>query len=113
VNHSTSTQELTCKGHWKDKEGTEVAHVQLADYRWWVHLWAESDGNVKVQTEKIAMTTFLGFVHKIGEGSLTMYMFKDTKNDNMRGGYRVANGEMTIKFMDGWVFIGTCGPRGK
>ena len=46
VNHSAVTQELTCKGYWKDKGEADVAHVQLTEYRWWVHLWSESDGNV-------------------------------------------------------------------
>ena len=114
VNHSGLTQELTCKGHWKDKEGAEVAHVQLTDYRWWVHLWGESDGDIKVQTEKLAMLGYYGFVRKIGEGSLALYDFRNTKDSDMRGGYRVANGEMTIKFTDSLVFIGTsCAPRGK
>ena len=42
VNHSTVTQELTCKGYWKElgqnKEVAEVAHVQLTEYRWWLRL---------------------------------------------------------------------------
>src|SRR5215207_2650432 len=83
LNHSTLTQELTCKGHWQRVRDTEqvaeVAHVQLTEYRWWVHLWAESDGNVAMQTEKLALASYLGFVHKIGEGSLSLYEFRDSK----------------------------------
>src|SRR5262249_9526973 len=59
VNYSELTQELTCKGYWKElgpnKEVAEVAHVQLTEYRWWVHLWSESDGYVQAQTEKFAL----------------------------------------------------------
>lgn len=113
VNHSALTQELTCKGHWKDKEVPEVAHVRLTEYRWWVHLWANRDGDVQVQTEKLAMLSYLPYVQKIGEGSLAMYAFRDREDGSMQGGYRVANGEMTIRFTDGSVFIGKCGPRGK
>src|SRR5262245_31776377 len=53
VNYSELTQELTCKGYWKElgqnKEVAEVAHVRLTEYRWWVHLWSENDGNVQAQ----------------------------------------------------------------
>jgi hypothetical protein len=104
---------LACKGHWKDKGEAEVAHVQLTDWRWWVHLWGTSDGDIKLQTEKLAMLGYYGFVRKIGEGSLALYEFRNTEHGDMRGGYLVANGEMTIKFADGLVFVGTCGPRGK
>lgn len=114
ANYSASTQELTCKGHWKDKEGAEVAHVQLTDYRWWVHLWGgNSDGNIKLQTENLALSGYHGFVRKIGEGSLALYDFSETKDGDMRGGYRVANAEIVNKFAEGLVFIGTCGPRAK
>jgi hypothetical protein len=79
VNYSAVTQELTCKGYWKElgqnKEVAEVAHVQLTEYRWWVHLWSESDGNVKVQTEKLASAFYIPVVRKIGEGSLAIYEF--------------------------------------
>jgi hypothetical protein len=61
ANYSELTQELTCKGYWKElgqnKEVAEVAHVRLTEYRWWVHLWSESDGNVQAQTEKFALVT--------------------------------------------------------
>ena len=112
ANHTALTQELTCKGHWKDKEDAEVAHVQLTEYRWWSHLWTKSDGDVTAQTEKRAMASHIAFVQKIGNGSLALYMFKDGERGDTRGGYRVAHGEMTIKFTDSLVFVGTsCGPR--
>jgi hypothetical protein len=113
VNHSASTQELTCKGYWKelgqDKEVAEVAHVQLTKYRWWV--LGESDGNVKVQTEKVALAHYIPFVEKIGEGSLALYDFRESKSGDSKGGYRAANGEITLKFSDNLVFVGTCTPR--
>jgi hypothetical protein len=114
VNHSTVTQELTCKGYWKelgqDKEVAEVAHVQLTEYRWW--LFGESYGNVKVQTEKFALAHYIPFVHKLGEGSLAIYEFRRSKSGDLQGGYRAANGEITLKFTDNLVFVGTsCRPR--
>ena len=57
VNHSEVTQELTCKGHWRDKGDADVMHAQFTEYRWWI-LWAESDGYLKVRTEKLALMGF-------------------------------------------------------
>jgi hypothetical protein len=118
VNYSELTQELTCKGYWKElgqnKEVAEVAHVQLTEYRWWVRLWSESNGNVKVQTEKFALAHYIPFVRKIGEGSLAIYEFwgSEPPSADFEGGYRAANGELTLKFSDNLVFVGTsCRPR--
>ncbi len=116
ANYSAVTQELTCKGYWKElgqnKEVAEVAHVRLTEYRWCVHLWSESDGNVEVQTEKFALAYYIPFVHKIGEGSLALYEFWKSKSAGFQGGYRAANGEITLKFSDDLVFVGTsCRPR--
>jgi hypothetical protein len=100
VNYSELTQELTCKGYWKElgqnKEVAELAHVRLTEYRWWVHLCSESDGNVQVQTEKIASAHYIPFVEKIGQGSLAIYEFRESKFGDFKGGYRVANGEITF-----------------
>jgi hypothetical protein len=113
VNHSTSTQELTCNGYWKElgqnKEVAEVAHVQLIKYRWW--LWPESYGYVKAQTEKFALDLYIPFVNKIHEGSLALYEFRES-DGGFKGGYRAANREITLKFSDNLVFVGTsCTPR--
>jgi hypothetical protein len=118
VNHSTVTQELTCKGHWKelgqDKEVAEVAHMQLTEYRWWLRLLgSKSDGYgfVKAQTEKFALAHYILFVDKINEGSLALYEFLESNSGKFQGGYRAANGELTLKFSDNLVFVGTCRPR--
>jgi hypothetical protein len=116
VNYSAVTQELTCKGYWKElgqnKEVAEVAHVQLTEYRWWVRWLGETDGNVKVQTEKYASAHYIPFVRKINEGSLALYTFWESKSGDFQGGYRAANAEITLKFSDNLVFVGTsCRPR--
>ena len=107
-NYSELTQELTCKGSLKElgenvvvAEVAEVVHVQLTEYRWWVHLWSENDGYVKTQTEKSASFGYIPFVRKFGQGS-----------PYLRGGYRASNGELTLVFSDNLVFVGTsCRPR--
>jgi hypothetical protein len=118
ANYSELTQELTCKGYWKElgqnKEVAEVAHVRLTEYRWWVHLWSETDGNVQAQTEKFALAHYIPFVRKLGKGSLAIYEFwgSESPSADFEGGYREANGELTLKFSDNLVFVGTsCRPR--
>ena len=113
--HSTLTQELTCSGHWKDQEQiAETAHVRLTEYRRWVHLWSNSDGQMSFQTEKRALGGHFGFVRKIGKGSLALYEFKNDEGGVLQGGYRVANGELTIKLWDNLIFVGTsCKPHAR
>jgi hypothetical protein len=112
ANYSDVTQELTCQGYWKDSGAAEVAHMQLVEYRWWLRLWWEGDGNVMVQTEKRALAHYFPRVRKIGDGSLAIYEFYQTMPADFRGGYRAANGEVTIKFSDDLIFVGTsCRPR--
>jgi hypothetical protein len=72
----------------------------------------ESDGNVKAQTEKFALAHYIPFVRKLNEGSLALYEFRESKSADLQGGYRAANGELTLKFSDNLVFVGTsCRPR--
>jgi hypothetical protein len=64
-------EELTCEGRWRTGRQPEVAHVVLTQYRWWVRLWGDSDGNVKVQTDNYLRALDIPFIDKIGVGSLT------------------------------------------
>jgi hypothetical protein len=108
----TKKEELTCEGHWRDTRQPDVAYVVLTQYRWWVNSWSDSHGNVKAQTDKnAALVLYIPFIDKIGEDSLTMFMFKDGKHGKLRGGFRTANGEITIAFRDDLVFLGTCRKR--
>ena len=76
-------------GYWKElgqnKEVAEVAHVRLTEYRWWVHLWSESDGIVEVQTEKFALAYYYPFVRKLNKGSLALYeFFRESKSADLK-----------------------------
>jgi hypothetical protein len=74
----------------------------------------ESDGKVQVQTEKFALAHYIPFVRKLGKGSLAIYEFwgSESPSADFEGGYREANGELTLKFSDNLVFVGTsCRPR--
>lgn len=114
VNHSEVRQELVCSGHWKSAPSeSEKAYVQLNEYRWWVRLWSDSNGNATVQTNRRAMSEYISHITKIHDGRLALYSFHDydfsaNKVGRFRGGYRAANGEITIEFLPEVVFIGTC-----
>jgi hypothetical protein len=113
VNHSAKEQELTCDGYLRRgaESQPEKAYVVLTEYRWWVHLWAESDGSVQAQTDKSALSRYIPFVMKIGDGSLALFEFREEKLGKMVGGFRAANGEITITFLSNIVFVGTCRSR--
>jgi len=114
VNHSEIRQELVCSGHWKDAPTEpETAYLQLNEYRWWVRLWSNKQGNAKVQTDKRAMSEYFSDVTRVHDGRLAIYAFFDydfraNQLGKFRGGYRAANKEITIEFLPTAIFIGTC-----
>lgn len=114
VNHSLIRQDFVCNGHWKDAPSeSETAYVQLYEYRWWVHLYSNSRGYVKMQTDKRALSDYIPEVIRIHDGRLALYSFheydfKADKVGKFRGGYRAANNEITIEFLPDAVFIGKC-----
>ncbi len=116
VNYSEARQDLICKGHWKEAPSeSETAYVQLNEYRWWVRLWSDSNGNAKMQTDRRAMSEYISHIVKIHDGRLALYSFHDydfaaNRVGKFRGGYRAANGEITVEFLTETIFIGTCSP---
>jgi hypothetical protein len=108
INHSTITRELTCVGSLTNGSDRlpDTAHVQLIEYRWWVHLWSDSDGNAKAQLEDFSSSIYISNIKKIGDGSLALYQFKDDDGNNLVGGYREANGEITFRLASGLTFTG-------
>jgi len=98
ANHSAAQRELTCSGHWRDQsENKETAYVQLNEYRWWVRLWSDRQGNAVLQTDKRALSDYIPDVRRIHDGKLALYMFHE--GQKFKGGYRAANKEITIEFM--------------
>lgn len=112
--HSEARQELVCKGYWKDSPSeSETAYVQLNEYRWWVRLWSNNQGNLLVQTDTRPLTDFISDLRRTFDGRLAFYQFYDYdfgsgKLGKFRGGYRAANNEITIEFLPEAIFIGTC-----
>lgn len=117
MNYSEARQELMCEGHWKHRpEEKETAYVELNEYRPWVRLWSNNQGNMKVQTDKHAIMKYFSDMTRLSDGRLAFYIFHDDydirndKRGRFRGGYRAANKEITIEFLPELVFIGTCEP---
>ena len=51
ANFSESRTVLTCKGETTTagQPSPDTLHAALNEYRWWVGLWSDSDGNLKVE----------------------------------------------------------------
>ena len=109
VNYSAVEKNFTCEGKLGDQP--DIAYVVLSEYRWWVRLWSDSDGDLKLQFDKRGITTYVPFVDKSGDGILAVYSFHRNDKDSMIGGLRIANGELVIKIYGDVVFIGRCSPR--
>lgn len=48
ANFSAEESRFQCPGDLSSKSGLHhvTAYAKLQEYRWWVHLWSESDGNL-------------------------------------------------------------------
>lgn len=114
VFHSVTRRELICEGAWErgGNGQAETAYVIFQEYRFWVW-WTDSDGDVSVQTDKLAITRSVHNVSKTDNDWLAVYLFEDVSHDDRRlvGGYREANREITFKFADDLVFVGRCRNR--
>jgi hypothetical protein len=111
VNFSERKQFYVCDGETRvgDKSTPDKAYVELSEYRWWVHLWSESDGNLRVQLDKANMIDYLTTVMRIGDGRLALYQFMDFDR-KFKGGLKAANGEISIKIGENVMFSGNCIP---
>lgn len=118
ANHSATTHEFICSGDVRTagEQGTENtspdrAFVVLEEYRWWVHLWAEADANMKVQLDKTPFATYVSRVKKIGDGFLAQYIFWNHAQTEFLGAMRMANHEFALKLFPNTTFVGTCQKR--
>lgn len=114
-NFSTTTTALTCDGnlnfHGTAPSRADIAHVELSEYRWWVHLWSESDGDLRIQLDNAGLADYVSRLERVGDGTLAMFVFWDFGKTEMVGGYRVANSELTLKISPKATFMGKCRPR--
>ncbi len=110
VNFSEISSEFVCEGELlQDAERKQdTAFVVLNEYRWWVHLWGQSDGNIRVQLEKTILDHYVSRIEKIGDDFLAIYKFWNDDKTKVVGGLQSASSKLTIIFHDGSVFVGKC-----
>jgi len=103
------TQELTCKGLWKDQSQVkdETAHLQLTTHRWWVGLWSKHDGSARIQFDNVPAQYHISDIEKINEGSLALYTFNRWASGFPRGGYQVANSKLILGVSHNRRFVST------
>ena len=51
VTFSAQVSKFGCSGEITSKEGPrpEIVYIELTEYRWWVSLWSDSDGNLGLE----------------------------------------------------------------
>lgn len=113
INFSEVKTNFVCDGELnrKGKAVPEKAFLELSEYRWWVHLWNASYGNLKAQLDNDVWSTYAPKVDRIGDGALATYMFWNYEANKLLGGLRAANGALTLNLADEVVFTGKCRPR--
>ncbi|WP_037037690.1 hypothetical protein [Pseudovibrio sp. JE062] len=107
VNHSTDAMNLTCKGKWLQSGKGETLFAAFEFYRPWI-LWAEADGNVRVETAQLPISSYFSEVKIIGRKPLRLFEITDSYRAGMIGGYREASKEIAINFSKGLTFTGNC-----
>ncbi|MBU1174667.1 MAG: hypothetical protein KKH72_04630 [Alphaproteobacteria bacterium] len=56
------------------------------------------------------MSTWVGYMQRIGDDPLSLYQFSDSKTEAMRAAYRTGPKELTVNFGSKMVFSGFCQP---
>lgn len=110
---------LTLVGLFSSKESQLVCHgtldrghesisatlnMRLTEYRWWVHLWNDSDGILKVQIPEKNAETFL-YLKKL-EDQIQIWSVKDAA---ISGSYSLPNARLSLAINAG-DFRGACTP---
>jgi hypothetical protein len=107
INFSEVTTSYSCNGEMKGKDdNTEKMKLfmKLNDYRWWVHLWSKSDGNLHVEIPNygFGVSEYYGNVEKLSE----RYIFSDLNNKPV--GYFSLLSKTLLIFINKESFKGEC-----
>jgi len=103
LNFSVKLSNFECTGKILSSENTEpiTVYIILEEYRWWVGLWSDSDGNVKLE---IPNKTVDYYSHVIKVGSqLQIY----NKPSEMKGNFSMLSKVLSLKTPIGF-FDGKC-----
>ncbi len=103
VNFSSVSSSFECAGEISldEKSSPSTIYIVLEEYRWWVGLWSDSDGNVKLE---IPNKTLDYYSHVVEVGNqLQIY---DSPNE-MKGYYSTLSKTLALKTTLGF-FDGKC-----
>jgi hypothetical protein len=109
ANHSEVEASYICDGEVRSGGVTspETAYLELITYRPWI-IWGDHDGRVWVELDRASIIDWSP--HDWTNAGLGLYQFFDIGGE-LRGGFRVANGELTFRFHENLSFVGRCRPR--
>jgi len=97
---------LTCKGETTIAEQSEpdTLYAALNEYRWWVGLWSDSDGSLRVESSD-GMLLYYDYLK--GSYPIVRIFYGDSGKLEFKGSYSKLSNSLTL-VMGGAVFDGTC-----
>ena len=103
VNFSSVESRLQCSGEISSKGGSRptTIYMKVAEYRWWVGLWGDSDGALWLEIPN-ELFEYYGHVIEVGD---QLQIFDSEKK--IRGNYSTLSKTLTISTPAGF-FDGTC-----
>lgn len=106
VNFSSVESRYQCVGTLTSAGNTKPAtvYIKFAEYRWWVHLWSDSDGALWLEIPNQAYDYF-GQVTRVGD---TRHIASQP-NKGIGGLYSTLSGTLALDTSLGF-FDGTCRP---
>jgi hypothetical protein len=92
-----------CSGHYSNKqqETPGTLFVKLAEYRWWVGLWSDSDGSFWLEIPNEAVDYF-SHLREVGDQMQVI-----GPNNEMQGNFSTLSKALSISTTKGF-FTGTC-----
>ena len=104
---SSKESQLVCHGT-LDRSNESIGvdlNMRLTEYRWWVNLWNDSDGMLRVEIPGNNAETFL-YLKRV-EDQIQIWTVRDATTS---GSYLLPSAKLSIAIKSG-DFRGTCAPQ--
>ena len=104
---SSKESQLVCHGT-LDRSNESIGvdlNMRLTEYRWWVNLWNDSDGMLRVEIPGSNAETFL-YLKRV-EDQIQIWTVRDATTS---GSYLLPSAKLSIAIKSG-DFRGTCAPQ--